>query len=164
MTISRSDGILTFALPDLPIPDLPLSARAPTAFPLLLQLTQVAVQADELLLPVASIRLHPHVDAPERRGDKRAGTPLRLAPSCNQTCALKHLEMLGDGRLPEAERLHEFRHVRIAGGEASENRASGGIGERTKGRAQRIDVLVNCHKEILPHGYISVKRHAACDC
>src|ERR1700730_2867184 len=57
MTISRSDGIVTLALPHLPIVGFCLSSRAPTAFLLLLQLAQVVVQTGELLLPEAPIRL-----------------------------------------------------------------------------------------------------------
>src|ERR1700730_8489478 len=79
MTISRSVGIVTFALLDLSTAVLLLSSRSPTAFLLLLQTAQVVVQTGELPFPEAPIRLQPLIDAPERRGDERAGTPLRIA-------------------------------------------------------------------------------------
>src|SRR6266849_6210523 len=76
MTMWRSEGVVTFALPVCSIADLSLSLRAFTSFLLLPQFTQVAVEAGESLLPEASIGLHPFRDVLERERDKRARTPL----------------------------------------------------------------------------------------
>ena len=100
--------------------------------------TQVAVQTGELLLPELPVRLQPVIDAPERRRDERTGTALRIAPARDQASAFEDLEMLGDRRLAEGKRLHEFGHVRIARCETGEDGAPGRIGERRKGQAQGI--------------------------
>src|SRR5262249_55125336 len=113
MTISRADWVATVADLRSLIAAVWLSSFAPTVFLLLLQPTQVVVQTGEPLVPQASIRLQPLVDAPERCRDERAGTPLRIAPARNEARAFEHFEVLGDGRLAESERLHEFRHIRL---------------------------------------------------
>src|SRR3954464_5325896 len=62
--------------------------------------------------------------------------------------------MFGDGRLAQRERLHQFRHVRVARRQSREDRPPGGIGERRKGQAQRIVLFLNHHAAILPIGNI----------
>src|SRR5258708_7015564 len=86
-----------------------------------------------------------------------SGTPLRIAPAPNEARALKHIEVLGDRRLAQGERLHELRHVRVSRRETSEDRASCGIGERSEGQAQTIGLSIYLHIAILPNGDIQVK-------
>ncbi len=113
-------------------------AFAATPFLLRLQLAQIVVQAIQALLPEAAIMLEPPSGILERARFEPARAPLRLAPARDQTGALEYLEMLGDGRKAHLERLGQLRHRRLARGEAGENRAPGGIGERGEGSAELV--------------------------
>src|SRR5580704_3471962 len=157
ITISRSVGVVIFTVPMFFIGDLSLSLRASTVLLLLLRLFQVSIQAGKFLLPEAAKGLHPVSDILERNCHERARTPLRVAPAPNEARALKHIEVLGDCRLAQGERLHEFRHVRVSRRETSEDRPSCGIGQRSEGQVQTIGMFIYPHIAILPNGDIQVK-------
>src|ERR1017187_7416933 len=108
ITISRSVGVVIFTAPMFFTSDLSLSLRAPSCFLFLLHLFQVVVQAGKFLLPEAAKGLHPVSDIPERIRHERTRTPLRIAPAHDEACALKHIEVLGNRRLAQGERLHEL--------------------------------------------------------
>jgi hypothetical protein len=146
-----------FTVPMFFIGDLSLSLRASTVLFLLLRLFQVSIQAGKFLLPEAAKGLHPVSDILERNSHERTRTPLSVAPAPNEARVLKHIEVLGDRRLGQGERLHELRHVRVSRRETSEDRASCGIGERSEGQAQTVGMFVYLHIAILPNGDIKVK-------
>src|SRR6266851_8031372 len=98
-----------------------------------LQVAQINIQTIEALLPEAAIILDPVGGVPERTRLEPARTPLRLAAARDQAGALQHLEMLGDRRKAHLEGFSQFSYRGLACGEASENRAPGGIGERGEG-------------------------------
>src|SRR6202790_1004115 len=75
---------------------------------LLLQLAQVIVQAIEALLPETAIVLQPISGVLERTRLEPAGPPLRLATARDQTRALQHFEMLGDGGKAHLEGLGQI--------------------------------------------------------
>ncbi len=138
-----------------------LSLRASTVIPLLLRLLllhlfQVPIQPGKFLLPEVAKRLHPVGDILERNRDERARTPLRIPAANNEARALKHIKVLGDRRLAQVKRLHELRHVRVSRRQASEDRASRRVRERSEGQAERVQ-LINCHTAILPYSNILVK-------
>src|ERR1700730_12946531 len=151
ITISRSVGVVIFTVPMFFIGDLSLSLRASTVLLLLLRLFQVSIQAGKFLLPEAAKGLHPVSDILERNRHERARTPLRIAPAHNEACALKHIEVFGDRRLAQGERLHELRHVCFTRRQTSKDRASGGIGERSEGQTQTIGLSIYLHIAILPN-------------
>src|SRR5207302_4253877 len=105
---------------------------------LLFQLTQIVFQAIEALLPEAAIVLQPVGGVLERTRLEPAGTPLRLATARDQAGALQHLEVLGDGGKAHLEWLAQLRDRGHTGGEASEDRTPGGIGEGGEGGAEAI--------------------------
>src|SRR5207247_9255268 len=70
---------------------------APTFLLLPLELAQIVVQAAEALFPETVIVLQPVCGALERTRLEPAGPPLRLAPARDQTGALQHFQVLGDG-------------------------------------------------------------------
>src|SRR5580692_8691256 len=107
MTISRSEGIVTLAVLVFSMADVCLSPRASTSFLVLLQIAEVVIQTGELLLPEPPIRLQPVIDALEWCRDERAGTPLRIAAAHHEACAFEHLQVFGNRRLTQGERLHE---------------------------------------------------------
>src|SRR3990170_8559442 len=104
----------------------------------LLNLSEVFVQAIETLLPEAAISFQPFIGVLERARAEPAGAPLRLATARDQAGALQHLEVLGDRGQAHLEGLGQLRDGRLTRGQASENRAPGGIGEGGKGCAQLI--------------------------
>src|SRR3972149_1379217 len=63
---------------------------------LLLNLSQVFVQAIEALLPETTISFEPFIGIFERASLEPPGAPLRLAAARDQTGALQDLEGLGD--------------------------------------------------------------------
>jgi hypothetical protein len=67
-----------------------------------------------------------------------AGAPLRRAAAPDQTGALQHLQVLGDGRQAHVEGFRQFTDRGLARGEPGEDRASGRIGERGKGGVETI--------------------------
>src|SRR5581483_6481298 len=107
-------------------------------FLLFLQFAQIFVETIEALLPESSIFVDPFGDVFERAGLEVAGTPLGLAATGDQARALQDLEMLGNRRHADVERLRQFGHRGVAGGEPCEDGAAGGIGEGGEGIAQRV--------------------------
>ena len=55
---------------------------------------------------------------------------------------LEHLEVLGDRLQADWEGLGEFVHSRVAMGEASEQRAAGGVGKGGERAAEQVDPRV----------------------
>src|SRR5882762_2358366 len=97
---------------------------------LALQLLEVAAQPVEALFPVAPVVLDPVGDVLERIRLEPAGPPLRLAAALDQARALEHLQVLGDRGKADLEGLGQLHDRGFAGGEACEDRAPRGIGER----------------------------------
>ncbi len=104
----------------------------------LLQYAQITVETLEALLPEAAIALRPVGDLLERTRLEPAGPPLRLATACDKAGALQHLEVLGDGGKAHLEGRGQFRDRGLARGQASQDRAPGGIGEGGEGGAEAI--------------------------
>src|SRR5882724_1304902 len=96
---------------------------------LALQLSEVALQLVEALLPVAAVVFDPVGDVFQRIGLQPARTPLRLAAALDEPGALEHLQVLGDGGQAHVEGLGDLHHRGLARGEAREDRSPGGIGE-----------------------------------
>ena len=82
--------------------------------------------------------LQPISGVPEWTGFEPARTPLGVTAAGNQTCAFQDLEMLGDRRQAHPERLGQFGDGSLAGSEAGEDRAPGGVGESREGSAEMI--------------------------
>src|SRR5713101_3497922 len=102
------------------------------------QLAQIAFQAVEALFPETAIVLQPVRGVLQRTRLEPAGPPLRLATARDQTGALQHLEVLGDGGKAHLEGRGQLRDRGLAGDEASKDRAPGGIGEGRKGDTEAI--------------------------
>src|SRR5438874_6883831 len=71
----------------------------------LFELAQVLVQAVEARFPEFAVVPDPVGDLLERRRLEVAGSPLRVAAAGDQSGALEHLQMLGDGRETHVEGL-----------------------------------------------------------
>src|SRR5262249_26073396 len=77
---------------------------------LLLQFTQILVQAVETLLPETPVLLQPVGGVLERTGFEPAGPQLRFTAAGDQTGPLQRLEVLGDGGQAHGEgrgQLHD---------------------------------------------------------
>jgi len=81
---------------------------------------------------------------------------LRISAAHNEAGSLKNIEVLGDSRLAQIKRLHEFRYVRVSQRQTSEDRASRGVRERSEGQAQRV-LFTHRLTDILPYGNVLVK-------
>src|SRR6202035_5305983 len=138
ITISRSLGVAIFTVPMFFIADLPLSLRASTCFLLLLHLFQVVVQAGKFLFPETAEGFKPLSDILEWDRNEHARTPLSIARTHNQAGSFEYVEVFGDRRLTEDERLHKLGDIRVSQHETGEDRASCGICERGEGQAQTV--------------------------
>src|SRR5690349_18381380 len=92
-----------------------------------LKLAEVILQPVEPLLPELTIALQPVVDAFQRLRLELAGPPLRLAAARDQAGGFQHLEMLGDRRAADVERLGELRHRGFAKREPRQDGPAGRI-------------------------------------
>src|SRR3954468_12041613 len=127
--------------PNMPIsfhPTLAVALLAAMSSLLLFQVAQIVVQAVEALVPEAAVVLHPVSDLPERTRLERAGAPLRITAARDQSRALEHLEVLGDGGHAHLEGLGQLGDRGLAGCKASQDRAPGGIGEGCEGGAEVV--------------------------
>src|SRR6266545_904692 len=130
------------------IPVLLLRDLAAVFLLLLLQFLQVGVQAIEAFLPIAAIALEPLVGILERPRFEPAGAPLRLSRARDETGALQHLEVLGDGGQGHLEGLGQLRNGGFAGCQAREDSAPGGVGQCSEGAAYRIGCCCGRHGRI----------------
>src|SRR5208337_2841370 len=105
---------------------------------LALQFAKIVAQTIEALFPETAIVLHPVGDVLERTCLEPAGPPLRLAPAHDQSRAFEHLQVFGNGRQADVERISQFRHGSPAGHQAREDGAPGGIGKGREGGAELI--------------------------
>src|SRR5208283_3198650 len=94
------------------------------------QCAHVLLEAIEALLPETPIVLQPVGRVLEWTGLELARAPLRLTSTRDQAGAFQNLEMLGDGGKAHREGLSQLRYRGLARGEAGQNRAPGGVGER----------------------------------
>src|SRR5207302_1600736 len=93
----------------------------------------LCVQPIEGLVPEPAITLQPVDGLLEGTCLETAGAPLRLAAACDEPGAFEHLQVLRDGGQAHVERPGELGDGRVAGGEPSEDRAPGGVGEGRDG-------------------------------
>src|SRR5258708_11899619 len=84
-------------------------------FLLFLYITQIVIQTVKALRPEPPVVCHPVGDVLEGTGSDPAGTPLRLAPACNQTSVFQHLEVPGDGRHAHPKGRSQLRDRGLAG-------------------------------------------------
>src|SRR5712664_161920 len=107
-------------------------------FPLFLYFTQIVIQTVKALCPEPPVVRNPIGDVLKRGGRDLAGTPLRLSPAGNQTGVLQHLEVPGDGGHAHRKGRSYLGDRGLPGGQASEDGAASGVGERGEGGAQRV--------------------------
>ena len=123
-----------------------------------MQLRQQTVEALEARLPDIPILLEPGGGLGERFPFDAARTPLRVLPHTDQASPLEHLEVFGDRRLSQIERLHQRRYVSLTKCQPGENRPPRRIRQSRERQAQDVSSLfMKCHTAILPSGYIDVK-------
>ena len=72
-----------------------------------------------------------------------AWTPLRIDAPGNETGALEHLEMSGNGRLTHSERVGELRHGGFARRQPRQDGAAGGVSQSGKGQVETFRSLHN---------------------
>lgn len=65
-----------------------------------------------------------------------AWAPLRIDAHRDEARALKHFQMLGNGRLAHLERPGEFRHRGLSRGQPGKDRAAGGVGQSSEGEVE----------------------------
>src|SRR5262245_378403 len=97
ISISRSDGVVITSL-----------FLALILLVLLLQSFQVVVEAFEAVLPEPSILLEVRRDLLQGSRVELARSPLRVAASDDEPCALEHLEVLADRGKAHVERRGEL--------------------------------------------------------
>src|SRR5262245_39611728 len=100
------------------------------------------VQSTVALIPELLVAGEPGRRLAEGFGLQMAEPGRRSAGARDQAGVLEHLEVPGDGRLRHRERGREVPDRKVTLGEASEDRAAGGIRERPEHRAE----LVNRHQ------------------
>src|SRR5258706_14420335 len=98
-----------------------------------LHLAQQVVEAQKRGFPELAVMLQPRRGLRERFRLELARPPLRVAAGGNESGALQHLEVFGDGRLAHRKRFGQFRYRGGAGSEARKDRAPRGVGEGGKG-------------------------------
>ena len=101
-------------------------------FTSLLKITQIVVDAIEAFFPNLAVTIEPIVDLLEPISFEPAWTPLRLAAAGDQTGALQHFEMPGDGRTTYIERLGQFVNGCLTRGQARQDGAPRRIGKGCK--------------------------------
>ena len=101
----------------------------------------------EPALPLASERFNPVSNVFKSDCDQLAWPPLRIAAARNQTRMLKNIEVLGNRRLAQIERLHKLGDICVSQRQASEDRAPRRVRERAEDQIKRI-LLVNRHIDI----------------
>ena len=95
-------------------------------------------EAIELFGPETAIAFEPVRRVAERRGVDPAAAPLRFAVARDQTGALQHLQVLGDGRQGHLEGMGELADRGLAEGEAGQDGPPRRVGESGKGGAERV--------------------------
>src|SRR3954454_2171215 len=99
-----------------------------------LQGAEVLVELVEALGPQPPIRLDPVHSGVQGVPFQVAGTELRLPTSGDQSRAFEHLQVLGDPRQAQGERLGQLVHRRVAGREPGHHGPAGrGGGGRGRG-------------------------------
>ena len=145
MAISRSEGVVTCNFPAFFavlfelfavsftfcfIGRSPLSLSGLTSFLLGLQLFEQGVEALVIALPELAVALQPLGCFRERLRLELSRPPLRVTAARNQAGPLQHLEVLGDRRLTDRERLRQLRNRRLTRGEPGKDRPPGRVRER----------------------------------
>src|SRR5688572_1188200 len=132
MAISRSDGSVREKVGSLLASTLALLLR------LCLHLEEIVLEPIEAVLPQAAVVLEPVVRVPERAWLEAARAPLCGAPARDETGALQHLEMLGDGGEADVEGLRQLRHRRLPQRQPRQDRPPGRVGQRRKRRGEAV--------------------------
>src|SRR5678810_252762 len=104
----------------------------------LVRLVEIVVEPVEAAFPMFAVGLHPLHRFAHGLRFQAAGPPLCLAALADQPGALQHLEMLGDRRETDVERLSQLTHRGLARGEPREDGAARRIRQRGKGDAEVI--------------------------
>src|SRR6266436_164057 len=107
-------------------------------FLLFLHVLQIFVQTVKTFGPEPLVVRQPFSDILERRGANTAWPPLRLARACYQTSVFQNLEVAGNGGHTHGKGRRQFCHRSLAAGQAGEDGAAGGVGERSEGGAQMV--------------------------
>lgn len=117
-----------------------LHARHSSRFgaPLLLLLSEAAVEPVEALVPKSPIPLKPGVDICQRFRPDSAWAALRIAAAHDEAGRLQNTDVFRHGASCHLKGLGELRDGGLAGQQSGENGASRGIGERGKCRAELI--------------------------
>src|SRR5262245_27474626 len=110
----------------------------------ILPVAQPPVQPVEARLPEASIAVEPRGHLAQRLSAQPRRPQLGVAAALDQAGALEHPQVLGDRLHGDRERRRDLLDARLALGEASEDRAPRGIGERGEGRIELV-----CHYSAL---------------
>ena len=112
-----------------------LGRRSPQ---LLLEGTQVIVQAIEPRVPELPVVGQPSIDLAQRARGQAAGAPLRRPRTRDRAGALEDFQVLGDGRPADLERLGELVDAHLAAGQAGEDGAPGRISQGSEGRSEGV--------------------------
>ena len=111
----------------------------------------MCVQIVEPSLPLASERFNPISNIFKSDCDQLAWPPLRIAAARNQARMLKNIEVLGNRRLAQIERLHKLGYVCVSQRQASEDRAPRGVRECAEDQIKRV-LLDDRHMAIYLYG------------
>src|SRR3954469_3500601 len=98
----------------------------------------MALEAVEMRRPQPAVRLQPPVQRRERRGPDAVDAMLRSPPRGDETRLPQHLQVLGDGRLADGERLHELVDAAVAAAQLGEDAPAGRLGEG----GERVHALI----------------------
>src|SRR4051794_11032099 len=103
-----------------------------------LQGSEVVVELVEALGPQAPVLLDPVDGGVQGMSFQVAGPELRLPTAGDQTRAFEHLQVLGDPRQAEVERLGQLVDRRVSGREPGDDGAAGRVGERGEGGVEPL--------------------------
>src|SRR5665213_252292 len=103
-----------------------------------LQAFQVLVEAVEALLPEPAVVVEPVEGALQLPGFQPRRTPLRIAAAGDEAGLLQNFEVLRNRRLADLEGFGKLFDRGLAGSEAGQDRAPGGVGESGKGGAEGV--------------------------
>src|SRR4051794_37397964 len=101
----------------------------------------MSVEACEVLVPEPAIPLHPRGGLAQRAGLETAGTPLCGTAARDETGVLQDLEVAGNRREADLERLGELGHGRLTLGEPRQDGTARGVGERSEDHAEPVSHL-----------------------
>ena len=106
-----------------------------------LQFFKYGVQPLVVAFPNLPVALEPLSCLCERFRFETPRAALSVAATRDQTSALEHLQVLGNGRLGHGERLGQFVDRSLPGGQAGEDGPASGVGESGESGIK----LAGCH-------------------